>query len=56
MLGAAILVAVGGAIGCGGSGGSTTRNAGTSAGSYTVTLTASNGSLNASTTVSVTVQ
>ncbi len=56
MLGAAILVAVGGAIGCGGSGGSTTRNAGTTAGSYTVTLTASNGSLNASTTVSVTVQ
>jgi hypothetical protein len=43
-------------MGCGGSGGKSIQNPGTTAGSYIVTVTGSSGSTKATTTVAVTVE
>ncbi len=51
-----ILAAVVGAVGCGGSSTKISQNPGTTAGAYTVTVTATSGTLKTTTTVSITVQ
>jgi hypothetical protein len=53
----ALMAAVGGMAGCGGSGGgSNSGNSGTTAGSYTVTVTATSGAIVQTTAITVTVQ
>ena len=55
-LGLILLTIVFAAVGCGGSNNSTPKDAGTPAGTYTVTVTGTNGSTSRTTAVSVTVQ
>ena len=56
LLGLLVFVALAGAIGCGGSTKTVIQNPGTTAGNYTVTVTAISGSVKSTTSVSVTVQ